>query len=80
MAFVSALRDGETISHKDLMAPFGFKTERAYKSWIEDHDVPYVPVRTAHGGSPQKICGRQCDLPPKRTQIESRKTKSKKPR
>lgn len=44
MSYVAAIRDGETISHKELMSSTSFKTERAIKNWIADMNIPYLPV------------------------------------
>lgn len=41
MSYVSALRDGETLPHTELMVMFGFKTARAFKDRVADLDIPY---------------------------------------
>ncbi|WP_430454725.1 hypothetical protein [Rhodopirellula europaea] len=43
MSAVFAIRDGETITHRELMVPMGFKTDRAVKEWINEHQIPYYP-------------------------------------
>lgn len=44
MAGIRDLQDGVSYPHDELMTTFGFKTERAMKNFVMDHDIPYLPV------------------------------------
>ena len=45
MSSVLSISDGETYCHSELLASFGFKTDRAFKNWICDCDIPFVEVQ-----------------------------------
>lgn len=45
MASVLSIRDGETYCHSELQTSFGFKTERAFKEWVSEMEIPFVAVQ-----------------------------------
>lgn len=45
MASLLSIRDGETYCHSELQVSFGFKTERAFKDWVSDMEIPFVAVQ-----------------------------------